>query len=245
MGNYQLALPDALTIVHERPGWIEGIILCGNVQGELGLWSEAAAHWHEALLLQPHNPILRQSLERATVEMGEDEASKYRELIETRQTGDAPGIGRSGMDGGGYAVEVESYREGGREYFRPKGTGERLEREQRGVRERARVAEEEEEAARRAKLTARKQAEAEEEAVLKAAAQEAEEAVAEAAAAAAAEAAEAAEQAGKEAADGERKEADKEEGEGEEVEGKEDDAAADISDPLAALAAAAHAGSGR
>ena len=32
MGNLELALPDAVTIVKERPGWIEGIIFCGNVQ---------------------------------------------------------------------------------------------------------------------------------------------------------------------------------------------------------------------
>ena len=125
MGNYELALPDAMTVVRERPGWIEGIIFCGNVQGKLGMWSEAAAHWHEALVLQPHNPNLRRDLERATVEMGEEEANRYRKLIAQRQTGDI-----CGSDAGNdYAVELESYEENGREFFRPKGTGERLEKE--------------------------------------------------------------------------------------------------------------------
>ena len=41
----------------------------GNIEGKLGRWKEAAIHWNEALILQPHNPNLRRDLERASVEM--------------------------------------------------------------------------------------------------------------------------------------------------------------------------------
>ena len=50
--------------------------------------------------------------------------SRYARAIAARQTGDT-----SVQASDGYAVELESYEEGGREFFRPKGTGERLEKE--------------------------------------------------------------------------------------------------------------------
>ena len=46
MCRYDLALPDAQLVVAERPGWIEGIIFLGNVEGKLGRWKSAAFHWH-------------------------------------------------------------------------------------------------------------------------------------------------------------------------------------------------------
>ena len=124
MGRYDLALPDAQQVVRERPGWIEGIISLGNVEGQLGHWKSAACHWHEALLLQPHNPNLRRDLERASVEMTPSEVEEYEDLIKQRQTGDR--YVRSHDEGG---VELEVYVEDGREFYRPKGTGERLEKE--------------------------------------------------------------------------------------------------------------------
>ena len=116
MGNYELALPDAQQVARARPGWIEGLIHLGNIEGELCQWSAAAAHWHEALRLQPHNPILRQKLERATVEMGPEEAASYTAAVSQWQTGD-----RTRADGDGGAVELEEYEENGRFYYRPKG----------------------------------------------------------------------------------------------------------------------------
>ena len=123
MGRYDLALPDALQVVRERPGWTEGLISLGMIEGQLGHWKEAAFHWHEALLLQPHNPHLRRDLERATVEMAPHEAAEFETLLKQRQTGDRYD---SSYDG---AVEIETYVENGREFHRPKGTGGRLEME--------------------------------------------------------------------------------------------------------------------
>jgi tetratricopeptide (TPR) repeat protein len=123
MGRYDLALPDALQVVRERPGWTEGLISLGMIEGQLGHWKEAAFHWHEALLLQPHNPHLRRDLERATVEMAPHEAAEFETLLKQRQTGDRYD---SSFDG---AVEMETYVENGREFSRPEGTGERLEKE--------------------------------------------------------------------------------------------------------------------
>ena len=48
MCRYDPALPDAQLVVAERPGWIEGIIFLGNVEGRLGHWKSAAFHWHVA-----------------------------------------------------------------------------------------------------------------------------------------------------------------------------------------------------
>ena len=67
--KYDEACIDAQLVVRERPGWIEGVIHLGNIEGKLGRWKEAAIHWNEALILQPHNPNLRRDLERASVEM--------------------------------------------------------------------------------------------------------------------------------------------------------------------------------
>ena len=77
-------------------------------------------HWHEAIQMQPMNPNLRRDLERATVEMTEEEALDYQRVIAMRQTGDH----YERFDD--YAVETETYEENGREFYRPKGTGERL-----------------------------------------------------------------------------------------------------------------------
>ena len=74
--DYTNALPDAQTVYTMRPGWVSGVIMLGHVEAKLGDWRSAARHWHEALLLQPHNPNLRRDLERATVEMSDEEAKE-------------------------------------------------------------------------------------------------------------------------------------------------------------------------
>ena len=68
-------------MVRERPGWIEGVIHLGNIEGKLGRWKEAAVHWNEALILQPHNPNLRRDLERASVEMTAEVQAKQASTV--------------------------------------------------------------------------------------------------------------------------------------------------------------------
>jgi FKBP-type peptidyl-prolyl cis-trans isomerase len=63
------------------PGWTEGLISLGMIEGQLGHWKGAAFHWHEALLLQP-----RRNLEhRALLDIVPDRA------VGRHQRGDAEG----------------------------------------------------------------------------------------------------------------------------------------------------------
>ena len=93
-------------------------IEAATLNGEVGALAEARDQMSAAR-------AQAQAAAAASVAAGV-EAARHRELVACRQTGDTSDA--VAHDGG--AVELEAYEEDGREFFRPKGTGERLEKEQ-------------------------------------------------------------------------------------------------------------------